>query len=261
MATKHNLTHAEQVYVGAGYDAGVFGRNERKGIPVSFMTRVTLGSPAVADADLLIVAATSAELPNNATITYTPATNGTTPTDNAAAEVETITTSTGASALVWTLDAARNLAATSTVAVADTVFTFTGYDIYGVKMVEAITIAATASAAVGKKAFKYVESIAIYSAGNITTDIVEVGTGSILGLPYRLTGTGEFLQASRAGVREATFPTVVKADATAVSATTGDVRGTILLSAALNGGEIVGYFVVTDPNTPVGLRGLAQFAG
>jgi len=63
------------------------------------------------------------------------------------------------------------------------------------------------STGAGKKAFKYVSSIAIYSAGNITTDTVTVGTGEVLGLPYTLTGTGDFFQASLAGVLESTHPT------------------------------------------------------
>lgn len=259
----HQLSTATNVFYGNGYDATVYGANQRKGVPVSFLTRVSLGSPAAGDDDLLIDDATSTELPNNATKTYTPATNGTSPTDNASIPTATtITTSTGASATVWTLNAARNLVFATSSAAADTVFTVTGYDTYKVKMVEAITIASGQSAGAGKKAFKYVESIAIYSAGNITTDTITVGTGEVLGLPYVLTGTGDFVQASLGGVFESTRPTVVKADATATqTATTGDVRGTIDLNSSLDGSAVVAYYHVVDPSTDTGLRGIAQYGG
>lgn len=260
--SKQQLSTATQIYYGAGYDAPVYGANGRKGVPVCLLTRVSLGSPAAGDDDLLIDDATSTELPNNSTKTYTPANNGTSPCDNGSIPASaSITTSTGASATVWTLDAPRNLVFGTTVAAADTVFTITGYDQYKVKMVEAVTIASGDSAGAGKKAFKYVESIAIYSAGNVTTDTVIVGTGEVLGLPYTLTGTGDFLQASLAGVFESTRPTVVKADATTATSTTGDVRGTIDLNSSLNGTAVVAYYHVTDPSTATGLRGVDQYGG
>jgi hypothetical protein len=159
------------------------------------------------------------------------------------------------------LDAARNLIFATSTAAADTVFTVTGYDIYKAKMVEQVTIASGDSAAAGKKAFKYISSIAIYSAGNVTTDTVKVGTGDVLGLPYVLTGTGDFIQASLAGVHESTRATVVKADATTATATTGDVRGTIDLNSSLAGTAVVAYYHVTAPSTEAGLVGIAQYAG
>jgi len=173
----------------------------------------------------------------------------------------TITTHTGATASVWTLVAARDLVFATSTGAADTVFTIAGYDIYKAKMVETVTIASGDSSAAGKKAFKYVSSIAIYSAGNITTDTITVGTGEVLGLPHKLTGTGDFIQASLNGVFESTRPTVVKADATTVSATTGDVRGTIDLNSTLDGNEVVAYYHVTAPSTEAGIVGLTQYAG
>lgn len=151
--SKQQLSTATQIYYGAGYDAPVYGANGRKGVPVCQLTRVSLGSPAAGDDDLLIDDATSTELPNNSTKTYTPANNGTSPCDNGSIPASaSITTSTGASATVWTLDAPRNLVFGTTVAAADTVFTITGHDTYKVKMVEAITIASGDSAGAGKMA-------------------------------------------------------------------------------------------------------------
>jgi hypothetical protein len=260
----HNLTEATNVYYGRGNNR--FTRranNASRGIPICFLTRSSLGSPAASDDDLLIDDATSTNLPNNGTKTYTPANNGVAPCNNASIPAAaTITTNTGATASVWTLDAARNLIFATSTAAAATVFTITGYDIYMAKMVEQVTIGLGDSTGAGKKAFKYVESIAIYSAGNITTDTVKVGTGDVLGLPYVLTGTGDFIQASLAGVREATHPTVVKADATSpATATTGDVRGTIDLNSACDGGAVVAYYHVTAPSTEAGLVGITQYDG
>jgi hypothetical protein len=259
----HNLTEATSVYYGRGSNRLTRqANNASRGVPICFLTRSSLGSPAASDDDLLIDDATSTELPNNSTKTYTPATNGSTPTDNPSIPAATtITTNTGATVSVWTLDAARNLIFATSTAAADTVFTVTGYDIYKAKMVEQVTIASGDSAAAGKKAFKYISSIAIYSAGNVTTDTVKVGTGDVLGLPYVLTGTGDFIQASLAGVHESTRATVVKADATTATATTGDVRGTIDLNSSLAGTAVVAYYHVTAPSTEAGLVGIAQYAG
>ena len=84
MSTKHHLSSAQELYVGAGYDALLFGTNGRKGVPVHLLTRVSLGSPIALDADGLIVGATSTELPNNGTKTYTTANHGASPIDNVA---------------------------------------------------------------------------------------------------------------------------------------------------------------------------------
>lgn len=260
MATKHSISHADQIYVGGGYDPDVYAANGRVGVLANMLTKVTWVAPAVADADLLIVAATSTELPNNATKTYTPATNGSSPTDNAAAVVETITTSTGESATVWTLDAARNWAATTTAAAADTVITVTGYDVYKVKVVETVTIATAASAGTGSKAFKYIESIAIYSAGDVTTDTVNIGTGSKLGFPYKVADKSDCLRVTHTGAWDDSA-VVVAAVTTTATATTGDVRGTVTPNSALNGNDITAFIYVADPNTATGLRGVNQYGG
>ncbi|MCB0247457.1 MAG: hypothetical protein KDI07_02685 [Anaerolineae bacterium] len=260
MSTKHHLSSAQELYVGAGYDALLFGTNGRKGVPVHLLTRVSLGSPIALDADGLIVGATSTELPNNGTITYTTAEDGASPIDTTPTP-STITTSTGATASVWALDVPRNITATSTSAVADTVFTITGYDYWKVKVVEQFTIAAAASAGAGKKAFAYIESIAIYSAGDITTDTVTVGWGDVLGLPYKLTAKADAVRVFFNDVLDDSA-TVVKADATdPATATTGDVRGTVDTNSASDGSAVVVWMHVQDTSTPEGLRGVAQYGG
>jgi hypothetical protein len=261
MATKHTISRAAATFVGSGYDGGVFAKNGRAGVPVSFLTRVSLGTPAVADAERLVKDATSTELPSNATITYTTANAGASPCDDTGNDtaVTTIDTAYGNKS-VWALDVPRNIIATSSVAAAATTITITGYDEYRVKVVETLAIGLGDSAAAGLKAFKWVESVAITSAGDITTDVVDVGFGDVLGLPYTLTGAGDMFRVTFAGATDSA--TVVKADATTATATTGDIRGTVDPNGTLDGTkEIVCYYVVTNPNTAVGLRGIAQYGG
>lgn len=258
--SKHNLTRATELFYGDSYFPPISDVNARHGVPFHPITKLSLGSPIAADDDSLIINATSTELPNNSTITYTPATDGTSPLDGAIAAPTTIAMNNGSSVLVWTLDVPRNIIATSTTAAADTVFTITGYDQYKMKMVESFTIASADASAAGKKAFKYVSSIAIYSAGDITTDTVDVGFGDVLGLPYRLMAKSDLMQVWFNEVLETTAATAVIGDTTTISATTGDVRGTVDLNSATDGSAISVYMRL-DPSTKRTMAGVSQYAG
>ena len=260
---KHNITSADQLYYGGGYDPSLFGTNQRRGVPVNLLTRISLGSPIALDTNALIVGCTSTNMPNNSTKTYSAAVTGVAApcNDSGAPVITTITTSTGATATVWPLDVPRNITATTSSAVADTVFTITGYDYWKVKMVEALTIAAAGSSVAGVKAFAYVESITIYSAGDTTTDTATVGFGDVLGLPYKLAAKGDLLSASFNGINEAVAALVAAVTTDPATAITGDVRGTLRMTSASNGSPIVVWMYVADPSTPEGLRGIAQFGG
>jgi hypothetical protein len=258
--SKHNLTRANELYYGDSYFPPLYAANERHGVPFHPVTKLSLGSPAAADDDALIINATSTELPNNSTITYTPLTDNTSPLDGAIAAPTTVAMNDGNSVLVWTLDVPRNIIATSTTAAADTVFTITGYDQYKMKMKEYFTIASAGASAAGKKAFKYVSSIAIYSAGDITTDTVDVGFGDVLGLPYCLMAKSDLNQVWFNEVLETTAATAVIGDTTTATATTGDVRGTIDLNSATDGSAISVYMRL-DPSTKETAAGVAQYAG
>jgi hypothetical protein len=155
----------------------------------------------------------------------------------------------------------RNITTTSSSAAADTVFTVTGYDYWKVKMVEAITIASGDSAKAGLKAFAYIESIAIYSAGNTESDTATVGFGDVLGLPYKLASKGDFISASFNGINEAVAALTAAVATDPATATTGDVRGTVDMTSASNGSPIVVWMWVADACTPTGLRGVAQYGG
>ena len=55
--------------------------------------------------------------------------------------------------------------------------------------------------------------------------------------------------------------TVVAAVTTTATATTGDVRGTITMNAALDGNEIVALHGCFRPANPEGIRGVDQYGG
>ena len=214
------------------------------------------------DADGLIVGATGTELPNNGTKTYTTADDGASPIDNVATRRRPRLPPVPVPPRVsgrWTCRATspRPVPSPSLILYSP----LPGFDFWKVKTVEQFTIAAAASAGAGKKAFAYIESIAIYSAGDITTDTVTVGWGDVLGLPLQADlegrrGTGVLQRCpGRFGDRG-------QADATdPATATTGDVRGTVDTNSASDGSAVVVWMHVQDTSTPEGLRGVAQYGG
>lgn len=261
MATKHHISHASKLYYGDAYDPILHASNDRFGVEFTPVIKVAMGSPVTLDADGLMTGATSTELPNNGTKTYTWATDGTSPLDNSATPASAnVVMANGETALVVALDVPRNITVATSAAAADTVVTITGYDVYKQKMVETITVASGASSGAGVKAFKYVEIMSIYSAGDITSDTLTIGWGDVLGLPYKVTAKSDIMQAWFNGVYETTAPTVVVGDATTATATTGDVRGTIDTNSAMNGSAVVLYMTV-NPDTRETLLGTAHYAG
>jgi hypothetical protein len=66
---RHNISSADKLFYGQSQIAGK--HNSNRGIPLHPVIFVDLGSPAALDADALVVATTSTDLPNATTITYT----------------------------------------------------------------------------------------------------------------------------------------------------------------------------------------------
>jgi len=262
MAVKHHISHAAQLFFGAAYKAFAFSTNERPGVPFHPITKVSLGSPVVLDADAIVAGATSTELPNATTITYTGATDGTSPMDGAIAAPSSVFLA-GATRTVYVLDVPRNITAAAThgSSVVAMTIVVSGYDQYGEAMSESLSIAATGTSqtAAGKKAFKWVSSIAITSAGDATTNTLNVGYGDVLGLPYRLAAKSDFFTNGTFfnETLEATAPTIVVADATTATTTTGDVRGTVDLNSATDG-SAVSVWYKTDPTDVTTLFGVTQ---
>jgi hypothetical protein len=138
--------------------------------------------------------------------------------------------------------------------------TIKGYDLYGQPMTQTITLGAGANTVNSTKAFKFVQSV----TPNFTdTHAISVGTADVYGLP---------LLASSYGYVNATFnnapvtsPTFVAGVATTPSATTGDVRGTIVVTSdgtkrlqVMQGVSLANLATLT-PALFSGLYGATQF--
>lgn len=134
-------------------------------------------------------------------------------------------------------------------------FTVNGYDIYGYPMSETIA-GADAGAASGKKAFKYIASIAINGTAAGT---VEVGTGDVYGYPIRVDELAYTESNWSGAINTGTF---VAADTTnPATAMTGDVRGTYAVPSASNGTNRLVAFVtvpVANVGTVAGIFGVSQ---
>lgn len=257
MATKQSITRADQVYVGSGYDAAAYGRNGRTGVPVNFLTKIDLGAPKVAVAAGIVKGATGAtEAPNANTITITADTYPASPLDQAAL----LTTTTVNGQTVMPLDVPRNVTAAINTAVGNITILVTGYDEYYKPMSELLAIAAAGTAAVGLKAFKYIRSVALTSDADDSGKVINVGFGSLLGLPYKLTEKSDLLSMFFDDALDVPSA-VAKAITTTATTTTGDPRGTISVATVgnMNGTKTLkGWMNVVDKNTAAGLIGVTQ---
>lgn len=194
-----------------------------KGFDTASAVLHSLGSPVALDADGLIVAATSTELPNNTSRTYTTANIGTSPCDG----VNT----------TWILDVPRNVSLQVTHGSSIVAMTclVSGKDEYNQDMSELLTITATGTdkTAAGLKAFKKITSVRFTSAGNATTNTANLGWGDVLGLPFVMT-INTIIREWRAGTVATAGTIAVAVTTDPATTTTGDVRGTLLPNAACN---------------------------
>ena len=113
--------------------------------------------------------------------------------------------------------------------------TVSGFDIYGQAMSEVIatgTVASTTTA--GKKAFYQISSVTISGSPVVT---VSVGTGDVFGCPVRFANKGYLSRVGWNNVLAEDAATVVVADATTATTSTGDVRGTVAPSSAADGSK------------------------
>jgi hypothetical protein len=142
----------------------------------------------------------------------------------------------------------RNVSITTTAAAVTGTLTVRGYDIHSQAMSEAINVSTTtAGTFYGKKAFKYVASV----TPNYTdsTGSYSVGVGDTFGLPIKM-DRYEYLAYSWNGINNVNQTGFVAAVSTnPATATTGDVRGTIQLSAA-------GGTAITNTQTSNGIARL-----
>jgi hypothetical protein len=172
----------------------------------------------------------AAAVTNNLVASTTPAAAGSL-TLRAGTSVTAVITPTGGTA--YQFDVPRAVSVTQVTAGTSRVFTVTGTDYYGQALSEAIT--STAGSTVnGKKAFFQVSSISV-SGG--TTTAVTVGSSDVLGSPVRFSNKGYIARVGWNDVLAEDAATVVDADATTATTTTGDVRGTVTPSGSTDGAK------------------------
>ena len=131
------------------------------------------------------------------------------------------------------------------------VITITGRDYLGQVVVEQFTAASTVVQA-GKKAFKYVDTMAI--AVGAASDTVDVGWGDVLGLPYA--GTSLLSDTEDGVVAAGVLTAAITTDPQ--TATTGDPRGTFDAATASDGSIVseIRYLCNTSD-----LHGVKHFSG
>lgn len=148
-------------------------------------------------------------------------------------------------------DVPRNVVASWT---ETAVLTVTGTDEYGETVVES---SASDTTFTGKKAFKTVTAVTV--SANVTS--ATVGTGKVLGLPFRIDSKGQVIVVSEDGKAETTSVVLAGDDDTA-TATTGDVRGTVAVAGTPDGTKA--YSVLMGRNAGSGKVvqfGVDQFGG
>lgn len=157
---------------------------------------------------------------------------------------------------VATFDIPRNVTISATANTTQAiVFLVTGTDAYGATQTESIT-ATVATTLNGAKAFKTITSVVATTTGAHTTATpIQVGTGSLYGLPFHLADKGKFLFVNQDGVNVP--PTLVNGLTTTdvSTSTTADVRGTLTTSTVANGSLRFTVGMLVNPSTKAKLYG------
>lgn len=259
----HNISRGDPISVGDVYYERFHTADGLKcGVTADFPVYINFGAPLAIDTNALIAAATGAELPNTATTTYTTATSGTSPLDDAGLPaVASVQMADGSLQSVWVQDVPRAITGTMThgSAVVASSLIITGYDVYGELMTELFTFTAgtTSKSVAGKKAFKWIKSYAITAAADATANTLNVGFNDVLGLPFRMSEKNRFLPMGN-GAPDASA-TLVIADDTAATNATGDVRGTVDFNTASDAVKLfAGWLIPSNRQTKALAFGVTQ---
>lgn len=148
---------------------------------------------------------------------------------------------------VATFDVARNVVAAWT---NTAILTITGTDAYGAALVETT---ASGTSHTGKKAFKTITSV----VSNASITGATVGSGAIVGLPFRVAASDLIAARFDNAIDAGTF---VAAVTTTATGTTGDVRGTFAASGTFDGAKKLSLtLIVADDSTREGSFGVTQY--
>lgn len=196
MTTRHNVSHADELYRGGVY-YNKFHVGElaaRRGVKLSHIMQLDLGTPTTA-------------VTTGVVQTLALATDATTGTS-----------------ISVSLDVPRTLSVQASHTEAISVpITIRGTDVYGDDVVEQISTLTTVATntAFGKKAFKTITNVVAGSA--TTTGNISIGFTNTLGLPVRVKRLADIFAPTMDGVVATGTFTVGAVTATATS---GDIRGT-----------------------------------
>lgn len=259
--TRENLSIAGEQRIGNVVHQG-YTVDNTPGIRSSLARELVLfGAIGVDLVDGIIDGATSTELPDTETVTYTATTDGTGPQDATTRPTKVTKTIGGVEYALLDLGTPRNLVTAvthSSSVVAMTVVHY-GFDQYGRAMTEthAITATGTSKTVTGKKAFKYWWKTEITAAGDAEANTLNLGTGNVIGLPYRIDDPNQVTVKVDGAVDGSA--TIVVADTNTATGTTGDVRGTVAFGTDPDGtAKQAVDIVVVNHDTSVGAFGVAQ---
>lgn len=218
---RHTLTHADELFVGNGRHPGANGA--RRGVKFTPIYQHNFGAVAAASANAICL---SQSLNSGAEGNLNGAVgSGTIPTP-------------------------RNIVAAWT---NTAVITVKGVDAYGQRLTES---SGSGTSFTGKKAFARITSVTV--SANVTG--LTVGTGTVLGLPYRLNHKRDMLAGYADATMELATATVVAADTSTPTATTGDVRGTYAPATSPNGSVVFAVWAkVHDLSSDEGCFGRTHY--
>lgn len=227
MTTRHTITHADEIYVGAAFQDS-YSPDGRRGIKMTHLYAheflSTAGVPAVAgDSDGFLpcmvvsdITGWSASGGNLISVMSGPLMPGP-----------------ATAATYINLDVPRNVVITVCQGTPSTkYFKFHGVDCYGEAMAETVKCHAAGVEASGVRAFKEIHKI--YTTAAIVSTVA-IGTGNRLGLPFNLADKGKLISVSIGGKQVTSGGTGVyivyigASAATTIDTTNGnaDARGTI----------------------------------
>lgn len=154
------------------------------------------------------------------------------------------------------LGCSRNITASgASTAVTAVDITATGLDEYLVPVTATFSGPASTALTSSVKTMRYFRSA--YTSGN-TTSNVAIGTGDVIGFPYRVNDAG-YVRSAWNGDQITTSVGFTAGDTTTATAYTSDVRGTQLLPSASDGtARFVAFIYVKDPDSVTGLYGVTQ---
>ncbi len=153
-----------------------------------------------------------------------------------------------ATASVATFATPRNVVAAWT---NTAVCTVVGTDEYGSIVTES---SASGTSMTGKKAFKTITAVTF----NADVTGATVGSGVVIGLPVRVDLNGLLVMLMDSAATTVTFAAAVTTDP--ATATTGDVRGTVVFASAPNASRAYALLVkIADPSSKLGSYGILQY--